>query len=131
MGDPETEAIFPRLKTDMGALVQAIAYGTLDQLNLALDPQTSACIFLVSGGYPGEFKKLKWIRIPQNTNDCNLFFAGVKWEGNNLVTNGGRVIAVSSLGEDIPSALAKSTAMAKEIAFEGKYFRHDIGLDLL
>jgi len=131
MGDPETEAIFPRLKTDMGELIDAIAGHTLDKLELALDPRFVATIFLVSGGYPGEIEKGKMMHLPEIPVDSMLFHAGTAFKDDQTLTNGGRVMAVSSLGENISEALAISNELADKIEYEGKYFRRDIGLDLM
>lgn len=132
MGDPETEAIFPRLKTPMLDLLKAMAGGNLGAVDVALDSQTAATIFLVSGGYPGDIEKGKVIEFPNAVGEDQwLFHAGTKQEGESVVTNGGRVIAVTSLGEDIPSALLRSNTLASQIHFDGKFNRTDIGLDLM
>lgn len=134
MGDPETEAIFPRLKTDMLDLLEGIADGNIDSVNLEIDPLTAATIFLVSGGYPGEIEKGKLILIP-NADEVGknqyIFHAGTTMKDGNLVTNGGRVLAITSLNENIEKALVDSTTLADKISFEGKFNRKDIGLDLL
>jgi phosphoribosylamine--glycine ligase len=133
MGDPETEAIFPRLKTDMVDLLLAIADGGINQLALEIDHRTAATIFLVSGGYPGDIEKGKVIHIDENMIKENqlIYHAGTKMSGNEIVTNGGRVIAVTSLNFDIKSALSDSNELANSINFDGKFYRRDIGLDLL
>ena len=132
MGDPETEAIFPRLKTPMLDLLEAMANGNLGDIDVSLDSRTAATIFLVSGGYPGDIEKGKTIVFPENLGENQwLFQAGTKQDREKIVTNGGRVIAVTSLGEDIPSALSRSNTLAKQIEFDGKFNRTDIGLDLL
>ena len=132
MGDPETEAIFPRLKTSMLDLLEAMADGTLDQMEIDLDDRTAATIFLVSGGYPGDIEKGKSISLPDQLDEHQwLFHAGTKALDGKIVTNGGRVIAVTSLGSDISSALEKSKKLAAEVQFEGKFHRNDIGMDLI
>jgi phosphoribosylamine--glycine ligase len=133
MGDPETEAIFPRLKTDMIEMLMAIADGGINQLALEIDDRTAATIFLVSGGYPGDIEKGKVIHIDENKIKENQFVyhAGTKTSGNEIVTNGGRVIALTSLNSDIKSALSDSNELAGTIDFDGKFYRRDIGLDLL
>ncbi len=131
MGDPETEAIFPRLKTDMGALIDAIAGNKMEALHLELSNQTAATIFLVSGGYPGDIEKGKTMQIPAPSPDSLYFHAGTRQNGNAIETNGGRVLAITSLGSDIQDALNKSAALAEQVSYEGKYYRRDIGLDLL
>jgi len=113
-------------------LLEAMASGNLGDMDVSLDSRTAATIFLVSGGYPGDIEKGKTIVFPETlAEDQWLFQAGTKQDGDNIVTNGGRVIAVTSLGEDIPSALLRSNTLAKEIQFEGKFNRTDIGLDLM
>ena len=133
MGDPETEAIFPRLKTDMIEMLLAIADGGVDQLALEIDNRTAATIFLVSGGYPGDIEKGKIIQIDETKNKENQFIyhAGTKLTNGEIFTNGGRVIAVTSLNSDIKSALSDSNELAELINFDGKFYRRDIGLDLL
>ena len=133
MGDPETEAIFPRLKTDMLELLTSIATGKLDQIEFAIDERTAATIFLVSAGYPGSIEKGKEINLSnvKPSESQFIFHAGTKIDGQKIVTNGGRVIAVTSLDTDISAALKQSHELAQAIDFEGKFYRKDIGLDLL
>ncbi len=132
MGDPETEAIFPRLKTSMLDLLEAIADEKLNQIEIELDDRTAATIFLVSGGYPGDIEKGKAIVLPSNLGEDQwLFQAGTKLVGEEIQTNGGRVIAVTSLGADIPSALDRSRKLADDVHFAGKFHRTDIGMDLM
>ncbi len=132
MGDPETEAIFPRLQTPMLDLLEAMATNSLSSVDVRLDDRTAATIFLVSGGYPGDIEKGKEIQLPAIRGvEQWLFHAGTKQDGNRVVTNGGRVIAVTSLGDDIAAALQRSNELASQIHFEGKFNRTDIGLDLM
>lgn len=133
MGDPETEAIFPRLKTDMFDLLHSIAVGKIDQLEFDIDPRTAATLFLVSAGYPGTIEKGKNIDILSDFDGKNqmVFHAGTKSEDGKVVTNGGRVIAVTSLANSIEEAVELSTKLAETIKFEGKFNRTDIGKDLL
>lgn len=132
MGDPETEAIFPRLQTPMLDLLEAMATNSLSSVDVRLDDRTAATIFLVSGGYPGDIEKGKEIQLPAIRGvDQWLFHAGTKQDGNRVLTNGGRVIAVTSLGDDIAAALQRSNELASQIHFEGKFNRTDIGLDLM
>lgn len=132
MGDPETEAIFPRLQTPMLDLLEAMATNSLSSVDVRLDDRTAATIFLVSGGYPGDIEKGKEIQLPAIRGvDQWLFHAGTMQDGNRVVTNGGRVIAVTSLGDDIAAALQRSNELASQIHFEGKFNRTDIGLDLM
>lgn len=132
MGDPETEAIFPRLQTPMLDLLEAMATDNLSTVDVKLDQRTAATIFLVSGGYPGDIEKGKEIQFPASQGkDQWLFHAGTKHDGNRVVTNGGRVIAVTSLGDNIAVALQRSNELASQIQFDGKFNRTDIGLDLM
>jgi phosphoribosylamine--glycine ligase len=132
MGDPETEAIFPRLQTPMLDLLEAMATDNLSTVDVKLDQRTAATIFLVSGGYPGDIEKGKEIQFPASQGkDQWLFHAGTKHDGNRVVTNGGRVIAVTSLGDNIAAALQRSNVLASQIQFDGKFNRTDIGLDLM
>lgn len=132
MGDPETEAIFPRLQTPMLDLLEAMATDNLSTVDVTLDQRTAATIFLVSGGYPGDIEKGKEIQFPASQGkDQWLFHAGTKHDGNRVVTNGGRVIAVTSLGDNIAAALQRSNELASQIQFDGKFNRTDIGLDLM
>lgn len=131
MGDPETESIFTRLQTDMVDLVTAIASGGIGNLNVALDPRTAATIFLVSGGYPGDIEKGKTMHIPAATGDCVYYHAGTAATDRGIVTNGGRVLAVTALGNSIAEARDLAMQHAATIQFEGCYFRRDIGNDLM
>ena len=134
MGDPETEAIFPRLKTDMLEMLTGIAVGNIGELALEIDSRTAATIFLVSGGYPGNIEKGKKITLPKDIeigSNQFVFHAGTAMKDLDLVTNGGRVIAVTSLNDKIELALEDSNKLASEIHFDGKFNRKDIGLDLL
>jgi phosphoribosylamine--glycine ligase len=132
MGDPETEAIFPRLQTPMLDLLEAMATDNLSTVDVKLDQRTAATIFLVSGGYPGDIEKGKEIQFPASQGkDQWLFHAGTKHDGNRVVTNGGRVIAITSLGDNIAAALQRSNELASQIQFDGKFNRTDIGLDLM
>jgi len=132
MGDPETEAIFPRLQTPMLDLLEAMVTDNLSTVDVKLDQRTAATIFLVSGGYPGDIEKGKEIQFPASQGkDQWLFHAGTKHDGNRVVTNGGRVIAVTSLGDNIAAALQRSNELASQIQFDGKFNRTDIGLDLM
>lgn len=132
MGDPETEAILPRLQTDMGDLFEAMVHSDLETLNLVFDNRTAVAIFLVSGGYPENFEKGIRMEIPEfSDKNVHVFHAGTKNEGGQILTNGGRVIALTNLGEDLESALQNSLQMAEKIKFDGRYFRRDIGRDLI
>ena len=121
MGDPETEAVMLRIASDLVELFEK---------ELRVDPRSAVTVMLVSGGYPGNYEKGKIITGIDRINDSILFHAGTALKDGNIVTNGGRVIAVSSYGKDKNEALATSFKNAEKISFEKKYFRHDIGFDL-
>ncbi|OJJ14580.1 phosphoribosylamine--glycine ligase [marine bacterium AO1-C] len=132
MGDPETEVVLPRVKSDLVELLIATADNKLQDYTLELDPRTAATVMLVSGGYPESYEKGKTMTGFDQAQDVILFHAGTKTnDTGETVTNGGRVIALTGFGNDIPQALDKSKAAAEQISFEGKYYRKDIGLDLL
>ena len=132
MGDPETEAVLPRLKNDFVQLLENCARGTLGRVKIRADHRVAATIFLVSGGYPGDYVKGKIITGLDKVKGSLVFHAGTipSPEGEKILTNGGRVIAITSYGKDIAAAVAKSRRSAKLIQFEGKTFRRDIGEDL-
>ena len=132
MGDPETEAVMLRIDSDLVALMKAAAQGNLGDVELKEDPRTAVTVMMVSGGYPGDYAKGKVITGCENVTDSILFHAGTKInDDNQLVTSGGRVISVSSYGNSIADALANSYASIEKVDFEGKYFRRDIGKDLM
>lgn len=131
MGDPETEVVIPRLKNDLVTLFENCAKGTLGRVKIRADKRVATTVFLVSGGYPGDYEKGKVISGLENVKGTIAFHAGTTVKGETIVTNGGRVIALTSYGKDIPSALRKSKRNARIVQFEGKYFRKDIGKDLL
>ena len=133
MGDPETEAIFPRLKTDMVSMLMGIAHGNLANIDFELDSRCAATVFVVSEGYPGSIQKGKKMIIGIETieNTQYIFHAGVKLEGMDLLTNGGRVSAVTVLEDTLELAITRAQKLASEVKFEGAIFRRDIGLDLL
>lgn len=130
MGDPETEVVMPRIKSDLVDVFTAASKGELDKIHLEIDPRTVTTVMLVSGGYPGSYTNGKVMTGLSETENSLLFHAGTKFIGSNLVTNGGRVLAVSSYGSTIKEALAVSNKNAALINFEGKYNRNDIGFDL-
>lgn len=131
LGDPETESVLPRIQNDLLEIFLATANGTLSEIRLQTDSRTAACIMLVSGGYPGNYTTGKPISGMQSIDKSLVFHAGTKYNGNEVVTSGGRVIAVSSLEADLVSALSRSIESAKAINFENAYFRRDIGKDLV
>lgn len=130
MGDPETETVMLRLNTDIIDLFEAVANGTLDQCPVTFDPRTAVCVMLVSGGYPQSYKKGYPITGLDKVEGSMVFHAGTALTDGQVVTNGGRVIAVSSYGKNKEEALDKSFKEAQKIAFTDKYFRRDIGFDL-
>lgn len=130
MGDPETEVVFPRIKNDMVELMDAAATGRLNEIELEIDDRSATTVMMVSGGYPGAYQNGKVITNLDQTSDCIVFHAGTKLQGDQIVTNGGRVIAVTAYGANKDEALAKSFANTSRIDFDGKYFRSDIGFDL-
>lgn len=130
MGDPETESVMLRLKSDIVDLFQGVANETLDQCKVEFDERAAVCVMLVSGGYPQEYKKGYPISGLDKVEDCVVFHSGTTMKDNQVVTNGGRVIAVSCYGKDKEKALAKCFKEAQKIQFTDKYFRSDIGSDL-
>ncbi len=132
MGDPETEAVLPRLKNDFVQLLQHCARGTLGRVKIRTDRRVAATIVLVSGGYPGDYVKGKIITGLDQGKDSLLFHAGTTSSPGEekILTTGGRVLAITSYGKDLATAVKKSSRKAKVIQFEGKYFRRDIGKDL-
>lgn len=129
MGDPETEVVIPRLESDLIDLFVAMNEGTLDQVDLQINPQTAATVMLVAGGYPEVYKKGATISGLRDFEATTVYHAGTKGT-DEVVTNGGRVMAFTSIGADKDEALAKSYASIAEVSFEGMNFRKDIGFDL-
>ena len=146
MGDPETETVMLRIKSDLVDLLEGVAEGNLASRSIEFDPRSAVCVMLVSGGYPGayekgkviydlglmndEYKEQSSINNHQSSINTVIFHAGTAMKDGQVVTAGGRVIAVSSYGKDQAEALARSFAGAQQIQFKGKYFRRDIGADL-
>jgi len=130
MGDPETEAVILRLNSDLVDLFEGVANGDLSDRALDIDPQTAVTVMLVAGGYPGVYQKGDEILVPDQVSGSILFHAGTKKAGDKIVTNGGRVMAVSSKGKNYQQALKISYQNASEIKFNNMYFRNDLGFDL-
>jgi phosphoribosylamine--glycine ligase len=131
MGDPETEVVIPRIKTDLVDVFQAAANGTLSEMKLDIDERTATTVMMVSEGYPGNYEKGRQIIGADETTESLIFHAGTVNVDGKVLTNGGRVIAVTTLGEDISSALKKTYSTVSDIKWEGVNFRTDIGQDLL
>jgi phosphoribosylamine--glycine ligase len=131
MGDPETESVIPRIESDLVDLLTGVAEGTLNERELMISDKVAATVFMVSGGYPGEYLKHKTITGIENVRGSTVFHAGTYLAGGDIKTSGGRVLAISTLQDDMFTALQQATADAARIYFDGMYFRRDIGFDLL
>lgn len=131
MGDPETEVVMPRIDSDFATLSMAAAKGELAGHSVDLNPKTCATVMMVSGGYPGSYEKGKAMTGLEKVEGSMVFHAGTRMDGNQLVTNGGRVIAVSSIGDNISEAVSRSLKNVSHISFDGRFYRRDIGQDLL
>jgi phosphoribosylamine--glycine ligase len=131
LGDPETESILPRITTYLLEIFLATAKGCLTDIKLEINPQTAACVMIVSGGYPGEYVKGKTVSGFENMNKSLVFHAGTSIDGADVITSGGRVIAVTSLADSISSAVSQTLESASNIKFGNSYFRTDIGRDLM
>ncbi|HQQ93157.1 MAG TPA: phosphoribosylamine--glycine ligase [Bacteroidia bacterium] len=130
MGDPETEVVIPRIQSDLLDLLGGVATQKLSEKNYQTIEQVASTVVMVSGGYPGEFEKGKTVYGLQDAKESLVFHSGTKQEGEKVLTNGGRVFAVTSFGRSIHDAVNKSLLSAERIKFEGKYYRRDIGKDL-
>ncbi|MBT2160350.1 phosphoribosylamine--glycine ligase [Zobellia barbeyronii] len=130
LGDPETEVVIPRIKNDLVEVFEAVANGTLDDINLELDPRTASTVMLVSGGYPEAYEKGKEITGYDSVEDSLVFHAGTQLKEGKVVTSGGRVMAVTSFGNNFKEALATSYKNIEKIKFQDMNYRKDIGFDL-
>ena len=131
MGDPETEAVLPRIESDLYDLFEGVAKQTLHQKSFSVNPKTATTVVLVAGGYPETYQKGKQITGFENIENSLIFHAGTKIENDKVVSNGGRVMAITSLGDSIEGALAKTYATIEKIQFENMNYRDDIGFDLV
>ena len=130
MGDPEAEVVIPRIESDFVDLLEGVAQGNLNERSLTIDKRTAATIMLVSGGYPEVYEKNKEIKGLEMIKDTLVFHAGTVTKEGSIYTSGGRVIALTSFGENKHDALKKSFDIAEKISFDKKYYRKDIGYDL-
>ena len=133
MGDPETEVVIPRIKNDLVDLFRALKNGSLSNIQIEIDTRTAATTIMVSGGYPGDYHINKNITglTPQSSIDCIVFHSGTKLIDNQVLTNGGRVLAITAFGNDIPNAIANAQKTLSEIHFDDQYFRKDIGYEFM
>lgn len=131
MGDPETESVLPRIESDLIDLLEGVAQGNLDTRSYTVTSKTAVTVMLVAGGYPGSYDSGKVISNIENVKESIVFHAGTSTKDGNVVTAGGRVIAVTTLQDTLFDALQQATADAGRIYFDGKYFRRDIGFDLI
>lgn len=130
MGDPETEVVIPRIKSDLVEIFSAVASQNLDNINLEINPQSATTVVLVSGGYPEDYEKGKIISGIENIEDSLVFHAGTTLDNDKIVSNGGRVLAITSLAETFQEALKISYKNIDKISFDKMYYRKDIGFDL-
>lgn len=131
MGDPETESVMRRIDSDFVDLLLGVAEGNLNEKEIVISPKTAATVVMVAGGYPGEYLKNKVITGTENVRDSIVFHAGTAMDGNDVITTGGRVLAITTVQDNMFSALQQATADASRIYYDGMYFRKDIGFDLL
>lgn len=131
MGDPETESVLPRIESDLLDLFEGVAQGDLHTRSFTVSTKTAVTVMLVAGGYPGAYESGKEILNIENVEDSIVFHAGTKLVDGKVVTAGGRVIAVTTLQDNLLDALQQATADAGRIFYERKYFRRDIGFDLI
>ena len=131
MGDPETEVVMPRVKSDLVELFEAVGQQKLEDVVLEIDERSATTIIIASGGYPEDYEKGKVISGIESIEDSIVFHAGTKEDNGAIVTNGGRVLAITSYGNDFQEAIKKSYQNIEKLHFDKMYFRKDIGRDLL
>ena len=131
MGDPETEVVLPRLKSDLLDLFEGVGSNTLSERDIVFDDRNAATVMMVSGGYPERYEKGKQIYGIKSVVDSIIFHAGTTSDGPAIMTNGGRVLAATSFGKDLKTALKKSYESLEKISFENSNFRKDIGFDVV
>ena len=132
MGDPETESVLLRINTDLVRLLDASCRGSLDKISLDIDPRSAACVMMVANGYPEHYVKGTPIAVDSNIRADALFHCGTRLDDRgNIVTNGGRVMCVSCLADTLPEALNAAYQAVDAVHYEGKYFRRDVGQDVL
>jgi phosphoribosylamine--glycine ligase len=131
MGDPETESVVRRIDSDFVDLLIGVAEGNLNEKELVISNKTAATVVCVAGGYPGEYLKNKVITGTENVRESIVFHAGTGMQGEDVITTGGRVLAITTLQDDLFTAVQQATADAARIYYDGMYFRKDIGFDLL
>ncbi len=131
LGDPETQAVLPRIKTDFVDIIKAMAHENIKNLSIDIDRKVAATVVVASEGYPGKYEKGKLISGLEKVENSIVFHAGTRLTDQGVVTNGGRVMAFTALGEDLPEALDKVYSDIGKVHFDGKYFRHDIGYEFL
>ena len=131
MGDPETEVVIPRIESDLLDLLQGVATQTLHEKQFSVIPDIATTVVLVSGGYPEDYEKNKKVTGTHSSKDSHIFHSGTALKDGEVLTNGGRVFAVTAFGKTIEEAISKSFVAAEEVIYEGKYYRNDIGKDLI
>jgi phosphoribosylamine--glycine ligase len=131
MGDPETESVMPRIESDFVDLLIGVAEGNLNEKDLIISNKIAATVVCVAGGYPGEYLKNKVITGTENVRESHVFHAGTTMQGEDIISTGGRVLAITTLQDNLFNALQQATADASRIYYDGMYFRKDIGFDLL
>jgi phosphoribosylamine--glycine ligase len=131
MGDPETEVVMPRLKSDLLDLFEGVATNTLSECDVQFDERSACTVMMVAGGYPGEYKKGDIIEGFHSVQESLVFHAGTAADGPVVTTNGGRVLAVTSYGKNLETALARSYDSIEKLNYKNAYYRKDIGQDVL